>query len=48
MAKVTYNEVILENEEEDEQLVKDIKENLKKGSNKELVKEALKLYRSLS
>jgi len=48
MVKITYTEVTLESEEEDKLLIEDIKENIKKGSNKELIKDALRLFEKLS
>jgi len=48
MVKIAYTEVILESEEEDKLLIEDIKENLKRGSNKELIKDVLRLYEKLS
>ena len=48
MAKITYTEVTLESKEEDKLLIEDIKENLRRGSNKELIKDALRLYEKLS
>jgi len=48
MVKITYPKVTLESEEEDKLLIEDIKENLKKGSKKELIKDALRLYEKLS
>jgi len=48
MVKITYPDITLESEEEDKLLIEDIKENLKRGSNKELIKEGLRLVEKLS
>jgi hypothetical protein len=48
MVKITYPDITLESEEEDKLLIEDIKENIKKGSNKELIKDALRLFEKLS
>jgi len=47
MVKIIHADVILESEKEDRQLIEDIKENLKRGSNKELIKECFNSTKKL-
>ena len=47
MAKIIHEEVILESEEEDKRLIEDIEDNLKRSSNKELIKECFYLTKKL-
>ena len=47
MVKIIRGNVILESEEEDRQLIEEIKDNLKRGSNKELIKDCFNLTKKL-
>jgi len=47
MVKIIHGEVKLESDGEDKQLIEDVMENLKKGSNKELIKECFNSTKKL-